>query len=30
VRDGHVTRRRDGGLFIVDPLFADWLRTTFP
>ena len=30
VRDGHLVRGRDGKVAIVDPLFADWLRRTFP
>ncbi|MGH9011523.1 MAG: hypothetical protein ACRDYF_17020, partial [Acidimicrobiia bacterium] len=30
VRDGHLVRRPDGKVEIVDPLFADWLRRTFP
>ncbi|MGH9038714.1 MAG: AAA family ATPase [Acidimicrobiia bacterium] len=29
VRDGHLVRRPDGKVTIVDPLFADWLRRTF-
>lgn len=30
VRDGHLSRSDDGKVNIVDPLFADWLRRTFP
>jgi uncharacterized protein len=30
LRDGHLTRGDDGKVTIVDPLFADWLRRTFP
>lgn len=30
VRDGHLARASDGSVAIVDPLFADWLRRTFP
>lgn len=29
LRDGHLAKR-DGRMAIVDPLFADWLRRTFP
>lgn len=30
VHDGHLVRAPDGKVRIVDPLFADWLRRTFP
>lgn len=30
VREGHLARGLDGKVAIVDPLFADWLRRTFP
>jgi len=30
LRDGHLARRDDAKVGIVDPLFADWLRRTFP
>lgn len=30
VRDGHLAPGPDGKPVIVDPLFADWLRRTFP
>lgn len=30
LRDGHLTRIDDTKVAIVDPLFADWLRRTFP
>jgi uncharacterized protein len=30
LRDGHLTRGDDRKVHIVDPLFADWLRGTFP
>lgn len=29
LRDGHLVRT-DGGVAIIDPLFGDWLRRTFP
>jgi hypothetical protein len=30
LREGHLTRSDDNKVAIVDPLFADWLRRTFP
>lgn len=30
VRDGHLARGASGKVAIIDPLFADWLRRTFP